>query len=204
MTYTLYYSPGACSTSPHVALREAGLPFELVRVDLGKKTYGEGADFLAVNPKGYVPALRLPDGHVLTENAVMIQFIADQVPDKKLAPPAGTFERLRFAEMLVFIATELHKGLSPLYNPKASDELKASIKDRLGKRFAYLGEQVGTKTYLYGDGFTVADGYLFYCLRGWKRIAKEPFPGAYLDGYYARLIERPSVQAVLDAEKLEP
>jgi len=126
------------------------------------------------------------------------------VPDKRLAPPAGTFERLRFAEMLVFIATELHKGLSPLYNPKASDELKASVKERLVKRLTWLGEQVGTKKYLYGDDFTVADGYLFYCLRGWKRVAKEELPGPYLSSYHGRIIERPSVLAVLAAEKLDP
>ena len=204
MTYTLYYAPGACSISPHTALREAGLPFELVRVDLGKKTYGDGANYLEVNPKGYVPALRIPDGRVITENLVMIQYIADQVPAKKLAPaPETGFTRIRFAELLVFISTELHKGLGPFYNPKATDDFKAAVKERLAKRFLYLGEQVGTKTYLLGDDFSVADGYAFYCLRGWKTVVQDPFPGLILPAYYERLLARPSIQAVLEAEKIQ-
>ena len=205
MTYTLYYAPGACSISPHTALREAGLPFELSRVDLGKKTYEDGAkNYLEVNPKGYVPALRIPDGRVITENLVMIQYIADQVPEKKLAPaPESGWDRLRFAELLVFISTELHKGLGPLYNPKANEELKAAVKSRLVQRFAYLASVIGEKKYLLGDDFSVADGYDFYCLRGWKTVAKEPFPGNVLPVYYERLLARPSIQAVLAAEKIE-
>ncbi len=128
---TLYYAPGACSINPHIALREAGLPFQLVKVDLRAKTIEGGGSYLEVNPKGYVPALRLEDGQVLTENAVMAQYIADLAPAAKLAPPVGTMERLRLAEALVFIATELHKGMSPFYNPNATDELKASLKERL-------------------------------------------------------------------------
>ena len=139
MTITLFYSPGACSISPHIALRESGLAFEIVRVDLGKKTYGpDGADYLKVCPKGYVPAVRLSDGQMLTENAVMIQYIADLVPEKHLATAAGTFERVRFAELLNFIATELHKGMSPMYNAKAGEEYKAFLEDRLTKRFLVL------------------------------------------------------------------
>src|SRR5512143_3436170 len=116
MTFTLFYTPGACPLSPHIALREAGLPFELVKVDLRAKKLASGEDFTAINPKGYVPALKLPNGELLTEGQVMLQYIADQVPAKKLAPPAGTMDRYRLLEQLNFIATELHKGVSPLYN----------------------------------------------------------------------------------------
>jgi glutathione S-transferase len=200
--YTLYYSPGACSLSPHIALREAELPFELVRVDLRKKEIAGGGSYLEVNPKGYVPALRLPDGQVLTENAVMIQFIADLVPAKKLAPAVGTFERVRLAELLVFIATELHKGLGPLYNALASDELKASVKERLALRFAFLETSVAGKKYAFGDEFTVADGYAFYTLRAYQKTAHVALTGE-LASYYARLVERPSVKRALEVEGLE-
>jgi glutathione S-transferase len=204
VTYTLYYSPGACSISPHTALREAGLGFELVRVDLGKKTYApDGASYLEVNPKGYVPALRLPDRRVITENLVMIQYIADQVPGKHLAPEPTTFERLRFAELLVFISTELHKGLAPFYAKAANDEYKAAVTERLVKRFAYLSEQLNGMTWLSGESFSVADGYAFYCLRGWKMAAKQPFATPELAAYYERLLARPSIRAVLAAEGIE-
>lgn len=204
MTYTLFHSPGACSLVPHVVLREAGLPFELVRVDLGRKAVAQdGIDWLALNPKGYVPALRLPSGELLTEAAVMVQYLADQVPEKKLAPPLGTFERVRFAETIHFMASELHKGMSPFYNPKANDEFKASLLDRLTKRFGILDELVGARSYLYGDAFTVADAYALFVLRQWKRNVKTDWPGAHLAGYYARLVERPSVQAMAAAEHIE-
>lgn len=205
MTITLFYSPGACSISPHVALRESGLPFEIVKVDLGKKTYGpDGADYLKVCPKGYVPAVRLGDGQMLTENAVMIQYIADLVPEKNLAPTPGTFERVRFAELLNFIATELHKGMSPMYNAKAGDEYKVFLKDRLTKRFLVLDEQLGERPWLWGDRFTVADGYASYVLRAWKRVVKAEIPGKHLNAYYERLLARPSVRDAMAAEGIEP
>jgi glutathione S-transferase len=198
---TLFHTPGACSINPHIALREAGLPFELVKVDLRAKTYEGGGDYLAINPKGYVPALRLESGDVLTENVVMTQYIADLVPEKKLAPPVGTIERLRLAEALVFISTELHKGMSPFYNPLVTGELKASLAQRLGLRWAYLEKCVGEKRYLFGDGFTIADGYALYVLRAWQRVHKQEItPG--LAAYYARLLDRPSVQQALEAEGL--
>lgn len=201
--FTLYYAPGACSISPHIALREAELPFELARVDLRTKELAAGGSYLAVNPKGYVPALRLPDGGVLTENAVMIHHIASLVPEKGLAPPDGTLDRLRLQEMLVFIATELHKGLGPLYDPKANDELKASIKERVAQRFAFLARSVAGRTWLGGDRFSVADGYAFYALRAYQKTG-----GVALDGelarYYARLAERPSVRTALEVEGLTP
>jgi glutathione S-transferase len=199
--HTLYYSPGACSLSPHIALRESELPFQLVKVDLRKKELEGGGSYLDVNPKGYVPALRLPDDQVLTENAVMIQYIADLVPGKNLAPRPGTFERLRFSELVVFIATELHKGLGPLYQPKANDELKEAVKERLALRFAFLEKSLGGKPFLFGDELTVADGYAFYTLRAYQKTAHVTLLGE-LAAYYARLVERPSVAAALKAESI--
>lgn len=198
---TLFHTPGACSINPHIALREAGLPFQLVKVDLRAKTYEGGGDYLAINPKGYVPALRLESGEVLTENVVMVQYIADLAPAAKLAPPVGTMERLRLAEALVFISTELHKGMSPFYNPLVTGELKASLLQRLGLRWAYLEQCVGDKRYLFGEGFTVADSYAFYVLRAWQRVHKQEV-GPGLAAYYARLLDRPSVQQALAAEGL--
>jgi glutathione S-transferase len=204
MTYTLYYSPGACSLSPSIALREAGLPLELVRVDLRAKKTANGDDYLAISPKGYVPTLRLPDGQILTEGAVMVQYIADQKPETQLAPPPGTFARYRLMEWLNFIATELHKGMSPLYNPTANDEFRKSIKERLALRWNVLASALRQTPFLTGDHFTVADGYACYVLRGWQRSIKEDLARwPELTDYYARLVARPSVAAALAAEGLE-
>src|SRR5882724_4483485 len=158
MTYTLFYSPGACSLAPHAALREAGLPFELVRVDLRAKKTASGDDYLAINPKGYVPALRLPDGQMLTEAAVMLQYIADRVTSPALAPPAGTMERYRVQEWLNFIATELHKGMGPMYSPDANDAYKQVIGERLGLRWSRLAEAVRERPFLMGE-LSIADLY---------------------------------------------
>ncbi len=205
MTYTLFYSPGACSLSPHSALREAGLPFELVKVDLRAKKTAAGDDFLAINPKGYVPALRLPSGDVLTEGAVMVQYIADQVPAKKLAPPYGTMERYRLMEWLNFIATELHKAQSPFYNPKATPELKEAMGERMALRWTRLAEAVKTKPWLMGDQYTVADGYAAYVLRSWQRfVGRDISAWPELVAYSQRLVERPSIAASLEAEGMKP
>jgi glutathione S-transferase len=201
MPYTLYYSPGACSISPHITLRETGLPFELVKADLRAKKLADGGDFLAINPKGYVPALKLPDGQLLTEGAIMVQYLADQVPDKKLAPPLGTMERYRLMEALHFIATELHKAASPLYNALAGDDYKTQLKGRLALRWGVFEKMVRGE-YLMGD-FTVADPYAFYVMRAWQKTFKEDFARwPALEGYYARLSQRPSVTAALAAEGL--
>ena len=203
MPYTLYYSPGACSISPHITLREAGLPFELVKVDLRAKKLADGSDYLAVNPKGYVPALRLPDGQLMTEGAEMIQFLADQVPEKKLAPPLGTTERYQFMEVLHFIATELHKATSPLYNVLVNDEYRTQLKGRLALRWGVF-EKMLRGEYLMGE-LTVADGYAFYVMRAWQHTIKEDFTRwPALAAYYARLVQRPSVQAALEAEGIKP
>lgn len=199
----LYYSPGACSLSPHIALREAGLPFELVRVDLQAKRTEKGDDFLEINPKGYVPALRLPDGELLTEGALIVQYIADQNPDARLAPRQGTRERRRLAEWLHFIATELQKGLGPLNNPKATPELKQALRQRLDTRFAFLSKSLVNTQYLLGSTFSVADGYAYYALRGLRKLDAEALPKLpVLAGYFERVEARPAVRAALIAEGL--
>lgn len=203
MTHALYFAPGACSLAPNVALREAGLPFELARVDLRQKKLATGEDYLAINPKGYVPALRLPDGTLLTEAAVMLQYVADQAPDARLAPPPGSRERYRLQEWLNFIATELHKGSSPLYNPTANDELKISLRTRLAARWQHLADTLKEGGFLMGS-FGVADAYAFYVLRAWQRAHQqslEPWPA--LADYYKRLVARPAVAAALASEGLE-
>jgi glutathione S-transferase len=204
MRYTLYFTPHTCSLAPHIVLREAELPHDLVRVDLKAKKLPDGTDWLAVNPKGYVPALRLPSGQVLTEGAVMVQFLADQVPEKALAPPNGTMERVRLQEWLHFIATELHKAASPLYNPVAGDEYKKLLKDRLVGRWTTLAEGVGDKPYLTG-AFTIADAYAYYVMRAWIHAHKESLDRwPTLVAYYARIAARPAVAAALEAEGVKP
>ena len=196
----LYFSPGACSLHPHIALREAGIPFDLVRVDLRAHKTHDGKDFFAVNPKGYVPALELDDGSILTEGAVIDQYVADRKPEAKLAPPAGTMERYRLQEWLNFIASEVHKSFGPLFGG-AADELKQQARDRIGKRFDLIAKELTAHPYLLGDTFSVADGYLYNMLR-WTTftgidLAKWPA----LRAFFARVEARPAVQAALAAEK---
>jgi glutathione S-transferase len=198
----LYFSPGACSMSPHIALREAGLSFDLVKVDLGTKLTADGTHFMAINAKGYVPVLELDDGSVLTEGPAIVQYIADQAPASKLAPAAGTLERYRLMEWLNYITSEMHKSFSPLFNPKASAELKAMVREALAQRFDYLSTQLQGKSFLMGDTFTVADGYLFTVL-GWTKpthIDLEKWP--VLSAYTKQISARPAVQAAMQAEGL--
>lgn len=202
----LYFSPGACSLSPHIALREADLPFELVRVDLRAKLTADGADFRAVNPKGYVPALDLGDGRVLTEGVAIVQWIADQRPDRRLAPQPGSFERYRLQEWLNFIATELHKGMSPLYSQAANEEFKSALRERLTSRFDYLAKAVQSSHekgggWLLGQHFSIGDGYALYAIRSWQRFANAELPAA-LTAYRDRVQARPAVKAALEAEGL--
>jgi glutathione S-transferase len=197
----LYFASNACSLSPHIALRESGLPFQLERVDLKTKRTASGEDFLTVNPKGYVPALELDDGQVLTEGAVMVQWIADQRPETGLIPPAGTMARYRVQEWLHYIATELHKGFAPLYSKVAPEEVKAAAREKLATRFAFVAAAVERHPYLTGQTFTVADGYAFYTLRSWKRLVRPELPSPALQPYFARIVARPAVIAALDAER---
>lgn len=204
MTYTLYFTPGACSISPHIALRESGLPYELAKVDLRGKKLADGSDYLAVIPKGYVPAMALPSGEILTEGAIMVQYIADQVPEKKLAPPNGTMERYRLNEALHFIATELHKGTSSLYNTLATEDFKTSLKNRLALRWKVFEDMV-KGPWLMGEQFTVGDCYAFYVLRNWQAALKQDLTAwPKLGEYYARLAKRPTIAAALEAEGLRP
>jgi glutathione S-transferase len=203
MTHVLYFAPGACSLGPNIALREAGIAFELTRDDLRQKKLATGEDYLAINPNGYVPALRLEDGSVLTEAAVMLQYIADQAPGKGLAPPPGSRQRYRLQEWLNFVATELHKGTSPLYNATANDEFKTSLKTRLAARWQHLANAVKDRDFVMGE-LTVVDPYAFYVLRSWQHAHKESLERwPALVSYYKRLAARPAFVAALASEGLE-
>ncbi|MCL2714137.1 MAG: glutathione transferase GstA [Alphaproteobacteria bacterium] len=196
----LYYSPGACSLSPHIALLEAGLPYELVRVDIRARKLANGDDYLRINPKGQVPALGLDNGAILTEGAVLVQIIADQVPERGLAPPRDSFERYRLLEWLNFISSELHKTFSPLFAPSLSNDTKAFFKDRLMAKFAYVDTALASKDYLMGERFTVADGYVFTVLT-WAEAMKFDLSGLpTLLAYKARVAARPMVQEALRRE----
>src|SRR5436305_14212902 len=161
----LYYSPGACSLSPHIALLEAGLPYDLVKVDLRAKKLENGDDYLKINPKGQVPALGLDNGELLTEGPVIVQMIADKAAAKNLAPAAGSPERYRLQEWLNFITTELHKNFSPLFQPVIPDEVKSFFRERIKGKFKYADSQLASHDYLLGPQFSVAHGYLYVMLR---------------------------------------
>ena len=198
----LYYLPGACSLSPHIALREAGIPVELDKVDRATKKTESGKDYLTVNPLGYVPAVETPDGKVMREASVIVQYIADQKPAAKLAPPAGTPERYKLQEWLNYISTELHKGTSPLFNPKATDDWKAVVKEKLSERYAYVNKHLEKQPYLMGQNFTVADGYLFTVLGWTKHVGVDMGQWPALKAFHERVGGRPAVQAALKAEGL--
>jgi glutathione S-transferase len=197
----LYYFPGACSLSPHIALRESGLSFELEQMDPKTKKTKSGDDFLKINPKGYVPVLQLDDGRTLTEAAVIVQYIADKKPEAKLLPAAG-FERYQALEWLNYVATELHKGIGALFNPNLTDPWKQVLRDGLAPKFDYLTKRLEGRSYAFGDGFSAVDCYLFTVL-GWPQyvgidLAKWPVIKSYVD----KIAQRPSVQAALKAEGL--
>ena len=196
----LYYAPGACSLAPHIALRESGLPHELARVDLREHTV-DGADFYAVNPKGYVPVLELDDGERLTEASVILQYIADRKPGT-LAPPAGTLPRYRVMEWLNFIATEIHKGLGPLWKPTTPDAYKASVLAAIGNRFDHVAGVLRTKPYLTGETFTIADAYLFTIVNWHRFLAFDIGRWPALQQFQARVAARPHVQKALETEHL--
>lgn len=198
----LYYAPGACSLSPHIALKEAGIPFDLVKVDLKAKKTEDGGDYLALNPKGQVPAIGMDNGDVLTEGAVIVQMVADKVPGKNLVPQAGTAERYRAQEWLNFVGSELHKNFSPLFNPAIPDDVKQFFKDRIMGKLTYINSALAGKDYLMGSQFTVPDGYLFTMLR-WADGHKVDISGLQnLVAYKERVAARPMVQAALTAEGL--
>ena len=198
----LYFSPGACSLSPHIALHEAGLAHDTERVDLRAKKTASGGDFLAVNPKGQVPAFVLDNGALLTEGPAIVQYIADQAPNSGLAPANGTIERYRLQEWLNFITTELHKGFSPLFKPTTPENYKPIVRETLDARFALVDRELAGKEWLTGSKFTVADGYLYVMTR-WADAMKIDYSGLKnLVAWRARVLARPGVQAALKAEGL--
>jgi glutathione S-transferase len=198
----LYYSPGACSLASHIALEEAKLPYSLVEVDLGAKRTADGGDYHAINEKGYVPSLMLDDGAILTENAIVLQYIADRNPGSDLAPAHGTFARYRLGEWLNFIASEIHKGFGPLWNPKAPEETRAIARGNLGKRFAYIEKRLASTPYLMGDTFTIADAYLFVMLSWTGHLGVDISSFPHLRDFRARVKSRPAVQKAMRDEGL--
>jgi glutathione S-transferase len=198
----LYYTPGACSLSPHIALLEAGLPYDLVKVDLRAKKLENGDDFLKVNPKGQVPVLALDSGELVTEGPVIIQMIADKVAAKNLAPARDSADRYKLLEWLNFITTELHKNFGPMFSPVLADEAKAFFKDRVMGKFRYVDSQLAGRDYLMGSQFTVADGYLFTMLSWADRMKFDLSEMPNLLAYKARVGARPKVQEALTKEGL--
>ena len=198
----LYYSPGACSLSPHIALQEAGLAYTPVLASTKSHKLQDGTDYYTINALGYVPVLELDNGERLREGPAIVQYIADQVPDKQLAPANGTLARYRLQEWLTFIGTELHKGFSPLFNPATPEDYKPMVRERLLHRLQWVDGQLAGKQYLMGDQFTVADGYLF-TVTNWTQPTKLDISGlAHLAAYRERVGARPAVQAAMKAEGL--
>jgi glutathione S-transferase len=198
----LYYAPGACSLAPHIVAREAGLSPDLEKVDLANRTTASGRSFLEVNPKGYVPALQVQDGTVMTEVSALIQYLADQAPQAGLIPAVGTPERYKVLEWSGVIATEIHKGFGPLWNPTTPDAVKQATKEKLFQRFAYLDQQLDGRTYLTGERFTVADAYLFVVVNwtNFHGLSLGDYPN--LAAFMERVAARPKVQEALQAEGL--
>ncbi|UCV20608.1 glutathione transferase GstA [Ferribacterium limneticum] len=198
----LYYATGACSLSPHIVLNELGLPYELVRVELSTHLTADGRDYTAINPKGYVPALELDDGQLLTEGPAIVQYLADQKPSAGLLPPAGTLERARVQEWLTFIGTELHKNFSPLFNPNASAEGKAAALSNIERRFGFVEKALAGRDYLTGANFCVADAYLFTVVNWTKFVKIDLAPWPTLAAFHQRVMARPAVQTALREEGL--
>lgn len=198
----LFYSPGACSLSPHIVASELGIPVELARVDLKTKTVAAEGDYWAINPKGYVPALQLDDGDVLTEGPAIVQYLADLKPEARLAPKCGTRERYHLQEMLSYINSEIHKGFSPLFDDATPDVVKAERREHLRTRYRLLDERLAARDYLFGDQFTVADAYLF-TVTNWARGVKVDLSDlAGVLAFKKRVGARPAVQAAMRAEGL--
>ena len=198
----LYYSPGACSLSPHIALHEAGLPHTTALASTKSHKLQDGTDYYAINPLGYVPLLELDGGELLREGPAIVQYIADQAPDKHLAPANGTLARYRLQEWLNFIGTELHKGFSPLFNPATPDDYKTIARDKLMQRLQWIDSQLADKQYLMGEQFTVADGYLFTVTNWAPHVKVDISALSHLADYRSRVGARPAVQAAMKAEGL--
>ncbi len=198
----LYYAPGACSLSPHIVLREAGYDPELVKVDLRTKKTADGGDFLKINPTGYVPALELDDGSLLTEGPAIVQYIADLKPAAGLAPANGSRARYDLQSWLNFVSTELHKSYSPLFKPDSTDDQKNAARALLDRRYAYMAEVMAGRDYLVGNSFSVADAY-FFVVNSWAAYVKVDLSGwPSVVEFQKRIAARPGVQAALKAEGL--
>jgi glutathione S-transferase len=198
----LYYAPGACSLAPHIVAREAGIDLQLEKVDTKTKAMASGGDFLSVNPKGYVPALQMDDGEILTEGPVIAQYLADRKPESKLAPAAGTLERYRLQETMGFINSEIHKSYSPLFGQATLPEVRKEKMETLAKRYALIEKRLEGKQFLFGDTFTAADAYLFTVTNwaGFVKLDLSAFPN--LRAFQQRVAARPAVQAAMKAEGL--
>ncbi|WLI88362.1 glutathione transferase GstA [Massilia sp. R2A-15] len=198
----LYFAPGACSLSPHIALQESGLPYTTEKVDLRSKKTASGADYLEVNPRGYVPALQLDNGQVLTEGPAIVQYIAHQAKDKQLVPAFGSDDHYHLLERLNFISAEIHKGFTPLFNPASTDEAKEQARANLTKRFGQAEKLLNGHDYLVGDKFSVADGYLFTILNWTKKVGPDLADMPNLQAFHARIGARPAVQQAMRDEGL--
>ena len=196
----LYYAHGACSLSPHIVLREAGFDFDIEQVDLGTGKTATGIDFKSINPKGYVPALELDDGEILTEGAAIVQYLADQKPDANLAPPPGSLDRFRVGEWLIFVSSELHQGMEHLFNPAFPDDARTLVIARVEKRFDYLDDYFKDRSYLWNGAFTIADAYCFTVLGWTKYFDIDLGRWANLKRYSDGIAARPSVLAAVAAE----
>jgi glutathione S-transferase len=199
----LYFAPNACSLSPHIILRELGLPFELVRVNNKTKQTSEGRNFMEINPKGYVAALALDNGELLTEGPAILQYLADLKPEAHLAPPNGSWERVRLQECLNFITSEIHAGCSPLFSTDIPDEVKTLLKEKLYKRLDSINILLSQKNYLMGS-FSVADAYLYPVLSWLPHFSIDIKRWPSLDDFMARINTRETVQAALAAEAATP
>ena len=198
----LYYMPGACSLSPHIVAREAGIDLQLVKVDGKTKRTEDGADFMAINPKGYVPALELDDGQLLTEGPAIVQYLADLKPASGLAPANGTLARYRLQEMLGYINSEIHKTYSPLFKPDTPEPTRVERKAYLLKRYQLIEDVLAKQPWLLGDHFTAADAYLFTVTNWAKHVDLDLSDFPAIQAFQHRMLERPAVQEVMDAEGL--
>jgi len=198
----LYYSSGACSLAPHIVASEAGVPIDLVKVDLGSHKLEDGTDFYSVNPRGYVPVLKLDDGNVMTEASVLVQFIADQKPDSNIIPKMGTMERYKAMQWLAFIATELHKQFGPLFDKSTPEATQNALKAKIMKRLGELDEHLKSNDFILGKTFSAADAYAFTIVNwtNFMNMDLKPFPA--VQGWFARVAQRPKVHAALVAEGL--
>lgn len=198
----LYYSPGACSLSPHIVLHEAGLAYTPVLASTKSHKLLDGTDYYTINPLGYVPLLELDDGTRLREGPAIVQYLADQVPQKNLAPAHGTLARYRLQEWLTFIGTEIHKGFSPLFEPTTPEDYKPQVREQLRKRLEWVDGELASKQFLMGEHFTVADAYLFTVTNWAKPVGLDISDLANLSAYRERIAARPAVQAAMKVEGL--